>query len=211
MKYKNKSLLFLFFLVLLVGCGKTPEEKIQTTLEKVRNEEQGYEEQQQSIAKLEKEERELFEEIIEKNSAELDDIEEIAKKAIKNIDERSKKIGLEKDSIEQSKEEFKKVNKQTKKLEDQDLEKQAKDLMKQMDKRYEVYNELYKIYENMLEKEKEFYQEIKKEEVEKEELEEILIKLNKTYESVIEKNTEFNNITEKYNETKKTFYDKADI
>lgn len=211
MKYKFNILIAAFLFILLAGCGRLPEEKIQNILESARGQEAGYETEQKEIAQLEQEEQKLFDEIIEKTSEDLDEIEKIANEALKNIDQRSKKIGLEKDSIQKSREEFSTVEKQITKLSDAELEKKANELVRQMELRYGAYDDLYNSYETMLKSEKGFYQAMKNEQVQKAELEELLVELNKSYKDVLDKNDKFNKTSEKYNKIKTTFYEKAEL
>lgn len=195
----------------LAACGATKEEKVQKALETAFEKEDVYDEEQKEIAKLEKEEGEIFSKIVDMTDDELDEIDKLAKTAIANIDKRSEKIGLEQDSMSAAKKEFKKAKSHIADIEDEDVKKKANAMYKTMEERYGIHNEIIKTYEATLEKEKEFYQEIPKKDGSEEDIVDILKELNKNYEELVTKTEAFNEKTKKYNEDKATYYKAADL
>ncbi|WP_312096873.1 YkyA family protein, partial [Niallia sp.] len=69
----------------------------------------------------------------------------------------------------------------------------------------------YNNYIEGLNSDKKLYEMFKDEEVNMEDLEEQVKKINKTYEMVYENNQTFNELTKKYNELKVDFYNEAGI
>ncbi|WP_423409897.1 YkyA family protein [Heyndrickxia sp. MSNUG] len=197
----------------LAGCmdRQTPEEKMFEELEKVVSTEKVFEDQQDPLVELEKQEKEIYEQIISLGMKEYDQIVKLADEALTIADKREEHIEKEKESIKKSEQEFKNVSKIAEEIEDPSLKKQAAELQATMKERYKIHDELYKNYKQGLQYDKELYEMLKDKDLSFEKLEEQINKVNKVYESVLKNNQEFNDRTDRYNKEKMDFYKKAGI
>ncbi|MFS0672292.1 YkyA family protein [Ornithinibacillus sp. 179-J 7C1 HS] len=198
-------------ILLLAGCGNSPETQIYNHLEEAVQLEEGFKDQQDDITKLEQEEQELYKQIIELGIEELDQINELADKALGSIEERTEKINLEKESLDASRAEFEKSQQFIEEIKDEEIKEKAKAMYETMENRFEAYDNLNKAYNESLVLEKELYEMLKKEDLQQEELQAQIEKVNVKYQEVIEANSVFNEFTSKYNELKKSFYEIAEI
>ena len=100
---RNKVLLTIgLFLIILSACsGGRVEEQIHSHLEETVVLEQEFEAQQSEITELEKQEQEIYAQVIDLSMEEFDEITELSQEAIKIIEERSEKIDAERESIVQ--------------------------------------------------------------------------------------------------------------
>ncbi|RYG74027.1 hypothetical protein EU245_03935 [Lentibacillus lipolyticus] len=210
----KKSLLIsaIILFVFLPACsGKSASEQIYNHLEKAVELEKTFEKQQDPIVELEQKEQEIYKKIIDLNMDEYDKIKELSEKALANIEKREKKIKLEKESMQASKEEFMKIEDKLTDLEEASVQDKADEMFAAMTDRYEAYNELHKAYSKSLSLEEELYTMLQDKELEQETLSDHIASLNDSYQKVIEANKAFNNLTNEYNGLKKEFYDAAGL
>lgn len=196
---------------LLSACGGTTEEQIYNHLEEAVDLEAGFDEQQNEITELEKQEQKIYSEIIELGSDELDEIKKSAQQATEIIEERADKLEAEKESISESKAEFEKTDKLIDKLDDEQAQEKGREMYDVMMERYDTYDTLHEAYTGSLDLEKELYAMLQKEDVEQSDLTDHIEKINNSYGKVLEANEEFNQDTAAFNEIKKEFYETADI
>ena len=209
---KPLFMLVIGLIILLSACsGESTEEKIHNHLEEAVALEQDFEDVQSEITKLEKQEQELYSQIIDLGMDEFDKIKELSDEAIGVIDERAEKITAEKESIEASQEEFNQTKDLIENLEDGDLKNKALSMYDVMEKRYKAYDTLNGAYSESLKLEKELYAMLKKEDLQQEELTGQINKINESYEQVLNANDQFNEATVEYNALKKEFYEQAGI
>jgi hypothetical protein len=198
--------------VVLSGCsGSSPEEEMYSALEKVVSLEDTFEEQQKPLMELEKEENELYEEIISLGMKEYDKIVSLSKEAAAVVEEREKRLEDERQSILDSKEEFKNIAALTKELKEDGAKDKADKLQGLMQNRYDSYDALYASYKEAIVLDKELYQMFQKKDLKLEELEAKITEINSTYEKVLAENKKFNEYTEQYNQAKMDFYKEAEI
>jgi translation elongation factor EF-1beta len=197
----------------LAGCldKQSPEEKMFEELEKVVSIEKVFEDQQDPLVELEKQEKQIYEQIISLGMKEYEQIVKLADEALEIADKRKEHIEKEKESIEESEEEFGNVSPIIEEIDDSDLKKQATELQSTMKERYKIHDELYQNYAQGLQYDKELYEMLKDKELSFEKLEEQINKVNKVYETVLKNNQEFNDKTDQYNKEKMAFYKKAGI
>ncbi|MFD1849198.1 YkyA family protein [Oceanobacillus bengalensis] len=208
---KISVLLSIWLLMFLVACsGETTEEQIHTHLEEAVKLEEDFENKQSEITQLELEEQEIYGQIIELGTEDINQIIELSKKAIEIIDERSALISKEKESVEASKNEFNKVEDLIPEL-DKETKESARKLVDVMGSRYNSYDNLYEAYTLSLELEEELYNMLQREDLEQEELTEHINRINDSYQQVLDANEEFNGYTVEYNNLKEAFYQEADI
>lgn len=200
-------------LVLLSGCmyGKSPVEEIYEVLEEVVVMEKGFEEQQDPLVELEKDEKELYDKIISLGMKEFDEIVKLSDEALAIVDQRKEHMSIEQESIQNSQKEFQKIESLIEELEDQKVKDQANLLYSTMMQRYEIHDQLFKEYSKGLEYDAELYNLFKKEDITIEVLEEQITKINETYGQVLEENEKFNEATKQYNEIKLEFYKAAGL
>ena len=214
LKLKHFYLLVVFISVaILAGCinGKSPEEKIQTILEKSAAEESDFVEQQKPLNELEKSEKDIYDEIIKLGMKEYDQIVELSDEALDNIEDREQLIEKEHNSMQDSQKQFEKVKGQIKKIEDGEAKDQALKLEDTMQARYTAYEDLYNKYIKSIKQDRSLYELFKKEEVKMNELESQINLINDSYTEVINANENFNQLTKKFNEQKENFYEKIGI
>lgn len=208
---KKTHLIFIaMFLLILTGCTSA-EDNIYEVMEATAKKEENFEKQQEPLAKLEAEEKAIFDEIMELGMKEFDQITELADQALANLDEREELLKIEKESIESSKSEFQKVAEEIGKIKDEELKEEADQLQSIMENRYATHDKLYDFYLQGLNEDRKIYELIKKEDLEMEELAEQIEKTNEVYEMIIQENNLFNEQTDQFNEAKLQFYNNAGI
>lgn len=211
-KYK-KGLAILFFstLFLLSGClnQKTTPEKMYDVMEKVVVAENTFKDQQDPLVSAEKKEKALYDQIINLGMKEHDKIVQLSEEALSLVEERKKLMGLETESIKKSEEVFKELSPYIKELKENSMKKDAQKLYDLMMERYSLHNKLQESYFQAIQYDKELYELFKNKELTIEQIENQLNKINIIYEEVYKINEQFNVQTEKYNELKLDFYQKA--
>lgn len=207
------GLLIVGVVIALSGClGKTSaEEKVFDVLEETYALEKPFIDQQEAIASLEEEEKEIFEEISSLTSDEMDEIQSLASQAIEGIEKREEYIETERESMDDSQEEFEKIHSLIEEIEDEEAKKEAGQVVEVMEQRYGEYETLHDAYTTILQLEKELYTLFKSEDTEKTEITDTIIDLNEKYEEIMEINAVFNEYTALYNEQKQSFYNATEL
>ncbi|MCU9612257.1 YkyA family protein [Caldibacillus lycopersici] len=212
---KQKVLLVLIIglLFLLSGCfnRQSTEEKIYEALESVVQLEQEFENQQEPLMEIEKQEKEVYDSILELGLKEHDQIVTLADEAIGLTEKRQELLDKENDSIEQAKKEFENVQKLIEKIEDEKLHTEAQNLYDTMMKRYSLHEQLYEQYALGIQYDQELYNMFKQEDVLLDVLQPQIEKINAAYAKVYELNDQFNEQTERYNDSKVQFYENAGL
>lgn len=213
-KGRSRILLIVVAIIfILSGCAekKTTIEKMYDVLENVVDKEKVFEQQQEPLVTLEKQEKDVYDQIIKQGMKEYDQIVKLSDEALALADKRKDRLEKETTSLKESEQEFSKVADLKGQLEDPALKELANDLYIIMMKRYEAHRELYKQYSLALQYDKELYQMFKNKNLPLEDLEAQINKLNESYKKVYAANDQFNKYTEQYNEKKLTFYKKAGL
>jgi hypothetical protein len=196
---------------LLAACKQEDQpsasEKMYEHLEKAVELENQFVEQQQPKNSLEEKEEELFGQIIDLGSSEMDKIKELSTEAIDSIEQRKEILAKEKESIDQSKEEFNKVKDLLEDIEKEEVRAKADELVAAMEKRYAAFDNYYQAYSEALQLDEELYNMLSDEELEKENLDEQIEKANGSYDQILQYSTEFKEATDQYNQLKKEFYE----
>ncbi|MCA0987902.1 YkyA family protein [Guptibacillus algicola] len=204
--------LFFCFLI-LVGCqfGESTEEKMYNHLEEAVALEDQFREQQAPLAKAEKKEQELYDEIVALSMDEFDKIKSLSTEAEALTKKRLEYLNNEKESIDKAYEEFENTKDLRGDLEDENVQESAEALIDKMDKRYDAYQSLYKEYKAAIELDKKLYTMLQDKELTLEQLQEQIKKVNEQYTKVSKQKEEFNKYTTEFNEAKKAFYKAADL
>lgn len=203
------NLLSIFICVLIInGCinQQSTAEKLSKALEKVAAAEEQFEEQQEPLTVLEKQEKEVYNRIMALGVKQHDEIVKFSDEALAMIKKREDHLKKETDSMNKSKEEFKKVGDIKEQLVDPKQKKKADELYEIMMKRYHVHSQLSKEYTEAITKDKELYKMLKNKNISYEQLESQVATLNETYQKVLKANEEFNTLTKQYNAKKLEFY-----
>jgi len=190
---------------------QTPAEEIFEKLEEVVQIEKTFEAQQTPLVELEKEEKEIYQSIIELNMQEYDEVVRLADEAITITEKRKEHIDVERQSMKESKLEFETVLDSINKIDELELKEQAMELYKLMQDRYKIHEELYNAYSEGLVNDIKLYNLFKDEELTINELGEQIKIVNTAYEEVIDLNNQFNEVTEQYNQKKLQFYEAAGL
>ncbi len=206
---KVVSLLAATIFILSACSGQSAQEKIYEHLEKAVSLEDEFRKQQEPLKKLEEQEQELYNQIIDLSMDEFDQIKKLSKEAAALVEEREEKLKLEKESIDAAKEEFDKIKPLIEDLDEEQAEakKIAEQLVDTMNKRYNAYQDLYEAYQKALDLDKELYEMLQQKDLTQEELQQQVKSINESYSAVIEANEQFNTYTKEYNELKKQFYE----
>ncbi len=186
-------------------------EEIADVLEHTVSLEEGFNNQQEPLIKLEKKEADIYQQVIHLGMKEQDQIVKLADEALNSVAKREELMEAETKSIKQSKKEFKKIATLKTQLEDTKLSKIIKELDDIMQERYQVHDVLYKEYKDALEHDKKLYQMFKNKDVQLNELEQQVKVINSNYKNIKATNLTFNQLTEQFNIKKSTFYKKAGI
>lgn len=211
---KKSSFLLLLAIgsLILSGCVKsTTVDEIHALLESVVELERPFEEQQDPLVELEKDEKEIYSQIIALGMKEFDKIVSLSNEALQIVEKRREHMELEEESIQASKNEFEKLIPLIDELKDEELKKKANELNETMMERYKTHDTLYDNYIKGLEYDTELYQMFQKEDLSLEQLEGQITKINETYKVVLDSNKTFNEYTKKYNDIKFEFYKQAGI
>ncbi|WP_082306854.1 YkyA family protein [Bacillus sp. FJAT-27245] len=211
----TKKLLFLLgaAIMLLTGCiGKeSPESQLYEVMEKAVKAEKQFEAQQDPLIELETKEKAIFDKIMGLGLKEYSQISTLSDEALAIVAKRKEHIELERQSLEQSRQQFEKASAILDKIKKPELKKKAEFLYETMKERYEIHESLFKEYMNALEGDRKLYTSLKAKDVSLENLEGQVNKLNDTYSSILEANEKFNELTEKYNQEKLDFYKLAGL
>ncbi|MEH7251750.1 YkyA family protein [Neobacillus niacini] len=210
----TRIILFVFAgSIILAGCmNKEPAaEKMYQVLEKVVEAEKEFENQQQPLVALEKQEQEIYNQIMTLGMKQHNEIVNLSNEALSMIEERRVLLQKEINSINASKTEFKKAEAIKNEIKVPEQKKKAEELLEIMTNRYKVHSQLSKEYLNALDSDKELYTMLKNEGISFDKLEEHVTKLNTAYQQVFEKNEKFNDLTAQYNVKKLEFYKEAGL
>lgn len=205
----------MLFTIIAAGCNfNSPSEKMYEKLEEVVKIESGFEEQQEPLVKLEKKEQDIYSKIISLGLEDMNEITKLSDEALESISKRKEYMDKEAESIKQSQKKFETIATDIEELdkkEENSLKNKADDLYQTMMARYEEHDKLYANYIEGLNSDKKLYEMFKDEDVNMDDLEKQVKKINDTYETVYKNNQTFNELTKKYNDLKVDFYKEAGI
>lgn len=197
---------------MLTACsGQSTTEEMYDHMEEAVSLEENFEEQQDTIAKLEQQEKEIYNQIINLGTSEFDKIKELSKKALDLIDQRVEKLKLEKESITAAKEEFTKIEPLIEDIEEKAIKEKGNQLYTTMSERYSAYKDINKAYTEALKLDKELYEMLQKKELKEEDLKKQIEEINQSYDKVLTANKTFNDKTKQYNQQKQKFYELAGL
>lgn len=198
---------------ILTGCTSKEKnaEELYQVLESVVDAEKEFEEQQENLVKLEKQEKDIYNQIMALGMKQHEEIVKLSDEALLLIEKRRDHLKKEIDSIKASEAKFKKAEEIKTKIKDPEQKRSADDLFVIMTNRYKVHKQLSKEYSNALDRDKELYLMLKSENISYDKLETHVMELNTTYKKVADANEEFNELTAQYNQKKLEFYKEAGL
>lgn len=203
--------MFMFIIVLSACNGASPQDEIYEHLEEAVQLESNFELQQDEITALEKQEQEIYSQIVDLDMSDFDDIKDLADEAIEIIEQRVENLKIEQESLSDAKEEFENIKPLINDLKEENVRNKATEMYEVMMDRYKAYDNLHEAYLRSLEEEEELYTLIKDEDTSEDDLKDQIATINNTYQEVLDGNEEFNTHTITYNELKKDFYELANI
>ena len=196
----------------LTACNNaSPEEQVYNHLEETVSLESGYVEQQESLTDLEKKEQDLYNEILQLGTDELDQIKSKSQEAIDLIGQRKDALAKEKESLDEAEAEFKEVDSIIDELESDEAKQKAQTLYETMEARYSAYDKLHEAYTKALDEDNTLYGMFQQDDITQDELTSQIEKINAGYEEIKTANEEFNAQTEAFNEQKQQFYEAAGL
>ncbi|WP_227935655.1 YkyA family protein [Alkalihalobacillus deserti] len=207
----KKWVMTLFVIGMLAGCGEQSIDTIYQHLEAAVVFEEPFEQQQEPLQKAELKENKIFEEIIALGLSDLDEVVRLADEAIVSIEAREAMVAKEKSSLEKSFVEFKKVEAEIENITEEKLVEMIQPLVDSMQARYKSYNNLHDIYIKTTAEDRVLFEMLKTEELELEDLQTQIDKVNELYVEVENYKENFNHSTDQYNQLKRDFYDVAGL
>jgi DNA repair exonuclease SbcCD ATPase subunit len=206
------SILLIGSAVGLTACNNaSPEEQVYNHLEETVSLESGYVDQQEPLTKLEKQEQDLYNEILQLGEDELDQIKSKAKEAIDVIGQRRDALEKEQESLEKAQAEFEEIESVIPDLENEEAKQKAESLYDTMEARYNAYDKLHSAYTTALDQDEKLYELFQKEDISQDELTAQIEEINASYENIKTANDGFNKQTEAFNEQKQQFYEAAGL
>ncbi|WP_347860710.1 YkyA family protein [Salimicrobium sp. PL1-032A] len=211
----KKTMMFIMIVVLtvLAACsGQSAKQEMYDHLEETVKQENSFKEQQAVLTELEEKEQKLYNQIIDSDLDDLEEIQKLSDEALALVEERQEKLDLENESIQSAKEEFSKVEPLIGEMEDNEEAKQiAKEMVTAMEERYAAYERMHNTYQEALKLDEELYAMLKKKDLQEETLRTQVGKVNEKYQKVIDANDEFNERTDDFNKLKREFYAAAGL
>lgn len=210
---RNNILAIIIFCIFLTGClnPQSEVEKMYKVLEEVVLVEKDFENQQDPIVRLEKEEKELYNQIMKLGMKQHDEIVKLADEALLIAAKRQEHLDKEIESLKASQKVFQKIKVMKENLDEPVQKTLANELYDIMMKRYNAHDKLSKEYSEALKNDKKLYEMLKDKNTKFEDLEGQVTLLNTSYKKVLEANEEFNSLTSQYNEKKLEFYKESGL
>lgn len=201
----KRSLLLLIILCTLTSCsGKSIHNKIVKQIESSYIEEEAFINSQQQLLDLEETDLKIYNEIIQLDEGDKEQLQQLTQEALELIDERKEYLDKERAAIDNSKEEFVKIDPFINQVSDKDVKVTVEKMYETMLKRFEVYDEVYEAYRASLHETELLYDYLSAD-TSYNTLHEALQNVNESYEQLFVINDQFNRLTKKYNQLKKEY------
>lgn len=212
MTYRKLAIVGAISVGLLSGCfdGNT-EENLFVAFENVAKQEKSLFEDTKKLETLEKQEQELYTQIITEGKENNETVAQKIDQAVSNLHEREKILKDEKETLEKAQNKTKLVQSNIEKIEDKKIQKHAKKVAEAYKNRYEAFLEMYKCSVKLITVEKGLYAKLKVKETNLIEISEKVKEVNKLTEEMNKKKEKFNRYTKEYNEEKLALYKKTKI
>lgn len=154
----------------------------------------------EDLEKLENEKLQLFNKV---NKAKTDEMKKLADQLIKNTSERKAIADKETKAMDESKTKFEASKKNAKSVEDKEQKKQVDALVGALDDKYAKHDALMKAYNEILSKEKDLFNYLKTDNMDKATVNEKIAAVTKLYEQFQKKTDDYNKTTRDVETAKK--------
>ncbi|MCM2674870.1 YkyA family protein [Alkalicoccobacillus plakortidis] len=196
---------------MLAACSTDPEQTVYDHFEAAVEEESVFAEQQSLLQEAEQQEQGWYEEVIELGMDEYDSIVSLTDQLLESVETRRELLEEEKKGIEAGYEEASKAEAEFESIDNEETRNLANDVQEAMDNRYESYTTLNGLYAESLDLDEQLYQLLGQEDLDVSELEDQIEQVNSKYQEITDATEQFNSLTDTYNQTKRTFYESADL
>jgi hypothetical protein len=189
--------------LLLSACsGPSPGEQLDTVLKDTFEAEKGYRDTQSEMAKLEKNEQQLFESIMALTQEQQKEVKAQAEEASASAEERLDLLEKEKKSMGTAKDTFNEIDQVIEDAKEEDVKTDLTALKAKMQDRFNAHADFTAAYEKLTDLQKELYEMLANEETDLETLQEKTIEVNEQNAEVQKAVTVFNEQTEQFNKLK---------
>lgn len=197
---------FLLLLFLLSACSENSIHKqIVTHLDEAFDAEEEFSEYQEQLLQLEERDLVLYDEIVQLDDAQVEDLEQLIAEALQVIEQRDAYLQAEKATIKQSKTYFIKCEPLIELINEEETSELLAKLYDTMLKRYESYEDVYEAYGQSLDLTENLYEYLQANHSPML-LNETIEDINASYETLFQANDQFNRLTKEYNRLKKEYY-----
>ncbi|HZW69206.1 MAG TPA: YkyA family protein [Pseudogracilibacillus sp.] len=202
----RKTIPFLMFLLLLSACGeKSIHKQIITHLDEAFDAEEAFSEYQEELLQLEERDLAIYDEIVQLDDSQVEDLEQLIAEALQIIEQRDAYLQAEKTAIKQSKSYFIESEALIDLIQEEESANLLAKLFETMLKRYESYEDVYEAYGQSLDLTENLYEHLQ-DNHSPVLLNETIEDINDSYERLFQANDQFNRLTKEYNRLKKEYY-----
>jgi len=191
---------------LLSACGeKSIHKQIVVHLDKSFEAEEEFSEYQEQLLQLEERDLAIYDEIVQLDDSQIDDLEQLISEALQIIEQRDAYLQAEKTTIKQSKSNFIESEPLIELIQEEESSELLAKLFETMLKRYESYEVVYEAYGQSLDLTENLYEHLQ-DNHSPNLLNETIEDINDSYETLFQANDQFNRLTKEYNRLKKEYY-----
>lgn len=205
----TQAMITMFIFFILVACNNEENvmDKVSEHIEATVEIEAAFEENQEKIYELEKEDEKIYNEIIGLGTEDYEKVVELSTEAMDLLEERMEYVKLEKESLDESRIEFEQIAPLIDKISDPEEKEQAEKMYETMINRYDAYEVVYGNYAESIELTKSLYSLFQQEEFKENEVYAVIANVNDSYDEVLKANETFNKETVLYNSLKEEYYE----
>ncbi|HDR6289646.1 TPA: YkyA family protein [Bacillus cereus] len=207
MTYRKLAIVGAILVGLLSGCfDEKTKENLLVAFENATKQEKSLFEDAKKLETLEKQEQELYTQIITEGKENNDTVAQKLDQAVSNVDEREKILNNEKETLGKAQKETKSIQSSIDKIENKKIQKQVEKIAEAYKNRYDAFQKMYEIYVKSMAIEKDLYAKLKVKETSLKEISEKVTEVNTLTEEIKKEKEQFNRYTKEYNEEKLAFY-----
>ncbi|WP_242310428.1 YkyA family protein [Bacillus cereus group sp. BfR-BA-01524] len=212
MPYRKLAIVGIISVGLLSGCfAENTEENLFVAFENVAKQEKSLFEDTKRLETLEKQEQELYAQIITEGKENNETVAEKIDRAVSNVDKREKILKDEKETLEKAQKKTKLVQSNIGKIDDKRIQKQAEKVAEAYKNRYNAFLEMNDVYVKLMASQKDLYAKLKVKETKLKGISKKVKEVNKLTEEMNKEKEKFNRYTKEYNEEKLALYKKTNI
>ncbi|MFV5894587.1 MULTISPECIES: YkyA family protein [unclassified Bacillus cereus group] len=197
---------------LLSGCfGGNIEGNLFVAFENVAKQEKSLFEDTRRLETLEKQEQELYAQIIKEGKENNEIVAQKIDRAVSNVDEREKILKDEKEALEKAQEKTELVQSYIGKIDNKKIQKQAEKVAEAYKNRYDAFLKMNDGYVKLMASQKDLYAKLKVKKTKLKAISKKVNEVNKLTEQMNKEKENFNRYTKEYNEEKLVLYKKTNI